>query len=995
MIAILEKTEHNTDFHQIVDFLEASHIRYALTICPTVYVSHIRQFWSTARIETTNQDTKILATVDGKPRTISESSRRRHIKLSDEEGISSLPNAELFENLSLTGYNILPKQRFTFQKGQFSHQLKFLIHTIMQCLSPKSTGFNEFSSNVATVVGKGSANPTEPHHTPSPQEHHSPPHDSPPPSHLTTTTEQIPQAPTESLTLRKYTRRAIQIAQSKALSPAADEPASLSRDDSQGESFLTVFSLDEGWDRENINKTYALPHDSSPRVTSLDADEGSMQQILHELMELCTSLQRKEEEQSQLKRMFQSQGVIEIREELGADKSIELGSNDTEEMVNLLSSMEAANILTSEVAAASVSHAAGVSTAGVPTVSRGFPTVSAIFTTASVVTPYTRRPRGITIGGAQHMRSPIIGAKDKGKQKVVETELVRDLEIARLHAEEELKMMIEEKIELISELVKYQDHRTKILKYQAHQSKPLSKKEQREFYMAVLRSHPGWKTKHFRGMTLEQIKEKFIPVWKQLEDFVPMSSKGEDVSEEELKGMMQLVPLEEVYVEALQVKHPIIDCEIHSKGKKEYWKIIRLGVQDEELIEASSLGEFVRSYLVQDSLAYKGVFRLCTRIIESTILKLFSHFIVIFHFSVILLDYQRSNSWEQHHPTHYTQNSSTRSQQATTRNRKKAIVNSPPPIYDQESFMVAEDDEIPTNNNLRTTSNTSRANQDNSLRISRGTGYDNQRHVARECQKPKRVKDAAYHREKMLLFKQEEAGIQLNAEQADWRDDTDDESEDQELEAHYMYMAQIQEVTLDVANDSEPIFDTEPVQKVQNNENYNVFAIESEHPGQSKSVHDTYSIEQDEHNVIIDSLDMSYDRDHIDQNDDDNDLANERELIASLIEKLKCEIDDSKNRNKFLETSNKVLVDKLKGKIEDFKTKNTILESSNNHFKEANNKLSETNKLMYTDLKKFQAELDRRNNVEYALKVEIDCAKAKGDLVSYKIESQKSFNKYT
>nr|GFA40860.1 hypothetical protein [Tanacetum cinerariifolium] len=49
------------------------------------------------------------------------------------------------------------------------------------------------------------------------------------------------------------------------------------------------------------------------------------------------------------------------------------------------------------------------------------------------------------------------------------------------------------------------------------------------------------------------------------------------------------------------------------------------------------------------------------------------------------------------------------------------------------------------------------------------------RHVARECQKPKRAKDAAYHRENMLLCKQEEAGIQLNAEQADWRDDTDDD----------------------------------------------------------------------------------------------------------------------------------------------------------------------------------------------------------------------------
>nr|GEV20985.1 retrovirus-related Pol polyprotein from transposon TNT 1-94 [Tanacetum cinerariifolium] len=292
----------------------------------------------------------------------------------------------------------------------------------------------------------------------------------------------------------------------------------------------------------------------------------------------------------------------------------------------------------------------------------------------------------------------------------------------------------------------------------------------------------------------------------------------------------------------------------------------------------------------------------------------------------------------QHHPTHYTKNSSTRSQQAATRNRGKAIVNSPTPIYDQEPYIVAEDDETskdkeidklmalislsfkkiykPTNNNLRTSSNTNRANQDNSPRINRGVGYDNQRlghvagaretvgttvvqkfgiqcynykefgHVARECQKPKRAKDATYHREKMLLCKQEEAGIQLNAEQANWRDDTDDELEDQELEAHYMYMAKLQEVTSDAAGNFGPIFDTEPLEKVSNNDNYNVFAIESEHPEQSESIHDTYLIVQDEHNVIIDSLNMNYDREQIDQNDDDNDIAKERELLASLIEKL-------------------------------------------------------------------------------------------------------------
>nr|GEY35337.1 putative ribonuclease H-like domain-containing protein [Tanacetum cinerariifolium] len=85
-------------------------------------------------------------------RTVTESSLRRNLKLQDEEGLSSLPNTKLFENLTLMGYNISPNQKFTFQKGQFSHQWKYLIHTIMQCISPKSTGFNEFSSNIATAL---------------------------------------------------------------------------------------------------------------------------------------------------------------------------------------------------------------------------------------------------------------------------------------------------------------------------------------------------------------------------------------------------------------------------------------------------------------------------------------------------------------------------------------------------------------------------------------------------------------------------------------------------------------------------------------------------------------------------------------------------------------------------------------------------------------------------------------------------------------------------
>ncbi|GJR74168.1 retrovirus-related pol polyprotein from transposon TNT 1-94 [Tanacetum coccineum] len=264
--------------------------------------------------------------------------------------------------------------------------------------------------------------------------------------------------------------------------------------------------------------------------------------------------------------------------------------------------------------------------------------------------------------------------------------------------------------------------------------------------------------------------------------------------------------------------------------------------------------------------------------------------------------------------------------------QRKSIVNSSTPTYDQEPTMVTEDDEMskekeidklmdlislsfkkiykPTNNNLRTSSNTSRTNQDNSLRINRGTGYDNQRVV-------------------------NDAGAREN---------------------------------VDTTDNSGPIFDVEPLHEVQNDDNhYNVFANNGEHPEQPGSVNDTYLEEQGDTNITIDSLDMSTNGETVDQEDDD--LANERDLLASLIEKLKCEIDDSNNRNKFLESSNKTLVDKLKGKIEDFKNKNKILESSNNHFKEANNELSKTNQLMFKDLKKFQDELEKRHDVNYMSKL--------------------------
>nr|GEV97095.1 hypothetical protein [Tanacetum cinerariifolium] len=109
----------------------------------------------------------------------------------------------------------------------------------------------------------------------------------------------------------------------------------------------------------------------------------------------------------------------------------------------------------------------------------------------------------------------------------------------------------------------------------------------------------------------------------------------------------------------------------------------------------------------------------------------------------------------------------------------------------------------PTNNNLRTSSNSKNKNVDTTSRFKNDRNLDI---LQRNAKSQKRVKDSAYHKKKMLLCKQAEQGVPLQAEQYDWLEDTDEEVDEQELEAHYSYMSNIQEVPIaDSGTDSEPV----------------------------------------------------------------------------------------------------------------------------------------------------------------------------------------------
>nr|GEU47731.1 hypothetical protein [Tanacetum cinerariifolium] len=343
---------------------------------------------------------------------------------------------------------------------------KFLMHPRVNSPSFSGRTVPLFDSMLVNQ-GEGSGTPTEPHHTPSPEAPQSPQHDLSSSIHPPVTTITIPNViPTDTPTFRQYSRRA-RIAQSSALPTAVDEPASPLGDDSQGEACPTVSGLEAGQDRANLIKSSTLPHDSTPRVTSLAADEGTQDLEIASLQARIKLLEDKDEgvvEPSGEDATIKGRS-LEIGEEVAVDKSTKRGNNDTKELVNVLTSLDAANILTSGVQVVSVPPAVEVATVSVPTGSGMVPTASQIFITASVVTPYVRRK--------EEELQMLIDSLDRNNETI--TKYLQEYE---QFAED---LSIEERIELINDL----------------------------------------------GMSLEEIRENFIPLWKKIEDFVPMASKEE------------------------------------------------------------------------------------------------------------------------------------------------------------------------------------------------------------------------------------------------------------------------------------------------------------------------------------------------------------------------------------------------------------------------------------------------------------------------------------
>ncbi|GKC61996.1 hypothetical protein Tco_1089594, partial [Tanacetum coccineum] len=103
LVAFLDKSKESEGFKQIIDFLNACSIRYALTVNPTIYTTCIEQFWATAKVKIVNGERQIQALVDKKRVIITKTSIRSDFKLEDAEGTNCLPTATIFAELERMG----------------------------------------------------------------------------------------------------------------------------------------------------------------------------------------------------------------------------------------------------------------------------------------------------------------------------------------------------------------------------------------------------------------------------------------------------------------------------------------------------------------------------------------------------------------------------------------------------------------------------------------------------------------------------------------------------------------------------------------------------------------------------------------------------------------------------------------------------------------------------------------------------------------------------
>nr|GEX06194.1 hypothetical protein [Tanacetum cinerariifolium] len=468
-LILFEKPEGSEGFHQIVDFLNTSHI-------------------STLD----NGEIEITATTDGKVK----------VKLEDSDGISILPTTKILKQLALMGSNIA---------------------TALICLATNRK-FN-FSKLIFDGMGEGSTVPVESHHTPM----------------GAPSTSQLHLSPTLRIPIRQETE--VPQPSSPPHTNVADKAASTGVDVRQGGAATTITSLDAGQGSGNINKNPSMLHDLPlSRVHTLRSDEDIMQH--NELMDLVTKL---------------SDRVVALETDLKYDQDMKFN----------LEFDVAKEVSTAEK---EVSTIEPVSTAG-----------AAVTITSVDVSPARR----ISTADENTMAETLVfirrsAAKDKAMRLQKELDEEERQRMAKVH--EAAQSFSMEEWENIRARVKADEELTQKLqskeinKYLFDELKTLFETTMRrvntfvpmesEVDRAVLEFTTG-SSKRGIEKELDQGNSKRLKTNEVFGSEQPDEEENE-LSQEDLQKTMMVVPVEEVYVEALQFKYPTIDWEVYTEESRKY-----------------------------------------------------------------------------------------------------------------------------------------------------------------------------------------------------------------------------------------------------------------------------------------------------------------------------------------------------------------------------------------------------------------------------------------
>nr|GEV13406.1 copia protein [Tanacetum cinerariifolium] len=527
-----DKPTESDGFEQIADFLNAQPIKYALMFNLTIYTSCIEQSWTNAKVKNVNGEVQIQALVDKKKVIITETSVRSDLQLEDDEGVKCLPNATIFEQLTLMWVTPL---------------------------------FPTMMVQAHEEVGEGSENPTDPHRTP--------------------TIIQPSTSQPKKKHPRKSKKKNIEVPQpSDSTDAIADENVPTHSND----------LLLSGEDRLKLNELMKLCTNLSQRVLELEKTKTSQAAEITKLKERVKKLKKKGGSRThRLRRLYKvgiSVGVVSSDETSLGDqedtskpgrKIKEINQDAKVTLVDETQGRYGDNLMfdTGVLDNEEVFVEQDMTEKEVDMAEKDASTTDLVTTTSEVVTTAnveikSAKPRAKGIAFKEPVESktttttPISLPKplqDKGKAKMIEPEkplkkkdqimfdqkLNADYELAeRLQAEEQGELTIEEKSRLFVELLK--------------------------------------------NKSFDEVQKAFDKTMSWIDSFVPMDSevvkhmvKGnenveakvdDDQEEAEMKKHMEIVSDYEVAIYAIPLATKpliIVDWKIIKEGKIGYFQIIR------------------------------------------------------------------------------------------------------------------------------------------------------------------------------------------------------------------------------------------------------------------------------------------------------------------------------------------------------------------------------------------------------------------------------------